>query len=390
MHVIEFQCIPDEIGRKDNLPEHSNGLESRCSVKVTEYIYRLSAAFISSFLVSATPDSDTSRLPPVRGFFEPANSSLLGGGGGSMQGSERPRLMGANLASSANTSLSLQPSSRETQFTEVAGGRRDHDVNKPLSDSQECDSAAPLTLRLQPAMLEKVLSSAFKPFRALYIIKPFWAAFGWVFKLLGSKPKYEQQLSKCHGGLCIVPVRLRAGAFDLCLTAGPVEDVSVGSCGRLISPPLTQAQLVDSTLWDSARKLSGPPSDKSPERIPRWLSQALAPVACFPLFAYSELQRGTAQATQYWDIQIKCCVKKGEQCPCHVKNADSLLRLFKTECLRYIRQGTLQQQDRGVKTTSLNVMVGAVTIVTESSARLGFGTELSAAVGLQVSNDGAT
>lgn len=50
----------------------------------------------------------------------------------------------------------------------------------------------------------------------------------------------------------------------------------------------------------------------------------------------------------------------------------------------------LQQQDRGVKTTSLNVMVGAVTIVTESSARLGFGTELSAAVGLQVSNDGAT
>lgn len=36
----------------------------------------------------------------------------------------------------------------------------------PLSDSQECDSAAPLTLRLQPAMLEKVLSSAFKPFRA--------------------------------------------------------------------------------------------------------------------------------------------------------------------------------------------------------------------------------
>lgn len=89
-----------------------------------------------------------------------------------------------------------------------------------------------------------------------------------------------------------MPVRLSAGAFDLCLTAGPGEDVSVGSCGRLISPPLTQAQLVDSTLWDSARKLSGPPSDKSPERIPRWLSQALAPVACFSLFAYSELQRG--------------------------------------------------------------------------------------------------
>lgn len=55
-----------------------------------------------------------------------------------------------------------------------------------------------------------------------------------------------------------MPVRLSAGAFDLCLTAGPGEDVSVGSCGRLISPALTQAQLVDSTLWDSARKLSGP------------------------------------------------------------------------------------------------------------------------------------
>ncbi len=55
-----------------------------------------------------------------------------------------------------------------------------------------------------------------------------------------------------------MPVRLSAGAFDLCLTAGPAEDVSVGSCGRLISPALTQAQLVDSTLWDSARKLSGP------------------------------------------------------------------------------------------------------------------------------------
>lgn len=55
-----------------------------------------------------------------------------------------------------------------------------------------------------------------------------------------------------------MPVRLGAGAFDLCLTAGPGEDVSLGSCGRLISPALTQAQLVDSTLWDSARKLSGP------------------------------------------------------------------------------------------------------------------------------------
>lgn len=54
-----------------------------------------------------------------------------------------------------------------------------------------------------------------------------------------------------------MPARLIAGAFDLCLTAGPGEEVSVGSCRRLISPALTQAQLVDSTLWDSARKLSG-------------------------------------------------------------------------------------------------------------------------------------
>lgn len=54
-----------------------------------------------------------------------------------------------------------------------------------------------------------------------------------------------------------MPVGLCAGAFDLCLTAGPGEDVSEGSCGRLISPALTQAQLVDSTLWDSARKWSG-------------------------------------------------------------------------------------------------------------------------------------
>ena len=78
-------------------------------------------------------------------------------------------------------------------------------------------------------------------------------------------------LSLNGGGPCVVPVRLSAEAFDLCLTAGPGEDVSVGSCGRLISPALTQAQLVDSTLWDSARKLSGAPSDKSLERIPRWL-----------------------------------------------------------------------------------------------------------------------
>lgn len=35
MQAIEFQCISDEMGKKDNLPEHSNGLPSRCSVKVT-------------------------------------------------------------------------------------------------------------------------------------------------------------------------------------------------------------------------------------------------------------------------------------------------------------------------------------------------------------------
>lgn len=51
---------------------------------------------------------------------------------------------------------------------------------------------------------------------------------------------------------------LRRGPFDLCLTAGPGEDVSEGSCVRLISHGLTQAQLVDSRLWDSAGKLSGP------------------------------------------------------------------------------------------------------------------------------------
>lgn len=69
---------------------------------------------------------------------------------------------------------------------------------------------------------------------------------------------YCWALCSYGGELCVVPVCLSAEAFDLCLTAGPGEDVSVGSCRRLISPALTQAQLVDSTLWDSARKLSGP------------------------------------------------------------------------------------------------------------------------------------
>lgn len=67
-----------------------------------------------------------------------------------------------------------------------------------------------------------------------------------------------------------------------------------------------------------------------------------------------------------------------------------LLRLFRTEWLRYLRQGMLQQQDRAVKTTSLNVRAWAVTVVSETSARLGFGTEPSAAVGLQVSDDSVT
>ena len=69
---------------------------------------------------------------------------------------------------------------------------------------------------------------------------------------------YCWALCSYGGELCVVPVCLSAEVFDLCLTAGPGEDVSVGSCRRLISPALTQAQLVDRTLWDSARKLSGP------------------------------------------------------------------------------------------------------------------------------------
>lgn len=46
--------------------------------------------------------------------------------------------------------------------------------------------------------------------------------------------------------------------FDLCLTAGPGADVSVGSCRSLISPSLTQTQLIDGTQWYSAGKLSDP------------------------------------------------------------------------------------------------------------------------------------
>lgn len=87
-----------------------------------------------------------------------------------------------------------------------------------------------------------------------------------------------------------MPNCLSAVAFDLCFTAVPGEDVSVGSCRRLISPALTQAQLVDSTLWGFARKVVRGPSDKSLERIPCWLSRALAQVSCFSLFAYFDSQ----------------------------------------------------------------------------------------------------
>lgn len=54
-----------------------------------------------------------------------------------------------------------------------------------------------------------------------------------------------------------VPLGLRVEAFDLCATAGPKEDVSMGSCGRFISRALTQAHLIDSILGDLPPKLSG-------------------------------------------------------------------------------------------------------------------------------------
>lgn len=79
--------------------------------------------------------------------------------------------------------------------------------------------------------------------------------------------------------------------FDLCPTAGPGEHISVGSCGRLISPALTQAQLVDSTLWDSAGKLS------VHRRINHWRGIHTGYCKRWPpwpvsLFAYLELQKG--------------------------------------------------------------------------------------------------
>lgn len=71
---------------------------------------------------------------------------------------------------------------------------------------------------------------------------------------------------------------------------------------------------------------------------------------------------------------------------CYVKNADASHRVvYRTE-----RRRILQQQDRAVKTTSLNVKAGTVTIVPGSSARLGSGTDMSAAVSFQVSSDSVT
>lgn len=65
----------------------------------------------------------------------------------------------------------------------------------------------------------------------------------------------------------VLPVCLSALAFDLCLTAGPGVDGLVGSCGHLISPVLTQTQLIDSTLWYSATKLSDKSLDRNPSSI---------------------------------------------------------------------------------------------------------------------------
>lgn len=65
--------------------------------------------------------------------------------------------------------------------------------------------------------------------------------------------------------------------------------LSVGSCGCLISPVLTQAQLIDGALWDSARKLSGPCQRRGIHSgylklQPQWPFSSL--------FAYSELHKG--------------------------------------------------------------------------------------------------
>lgn len=64
------------------------------------------------------------------------------------------------------------------------------------------------------------------------------------------------ELSVSNGGFCRFV--LVQGPFDLCVTAGLGVAVSVGSCRSLISPVLSHTQLIDSTLWCSAGKLSGP------------------------------------------------------------------------------------------------------------------------------------
>lgn len=94
------------------------------------------------------------------------------------------------------------------------------------------------------------------------------------------------------GGLRLLSVRLGGKAFDLCLTAGPGEDFSVGSCGCLISPVLTQAQLIDGALWDSARKLSGPCQINHRRGIHSGYLKLQPQWPFSSLFAYSELHKG--------------------------------------------------------------------------------------------------
>lgn len=95
-------------------------------------------------------------------------------------------------------------------------------------------------------------------------------------------------------------VRLSAMAFDLCLTAGPGEDVSVGSCRRLISPALTPAQLIDSTLWDLQESCHWP-SDKSLPRIPGRLNMSSGPpwpsLLCLLTLSYTKLMISLRQGT---------------------------------------------------------------------------------------------
>lgn len=69
--------------------------------------------------------------------------------------------------------------------------------------------------------------------------------------------------------------------FDLCFTAVPGEDISVGSCRHLISTVLTQAQLADSTLWDFCKK-----SCQDPRQINRWRRFRAGYLQIFSWFAY--------------------------------------------------------------------------------------------------------